>query len=246
LQHPQHDDPARVQADPDRVVAGQDPRHAEDQADDEPRQERIEHRRRVRQRHERARQQREAAAPREFVGRDARLREEVQYREHRCGQQCARPRAGFALDRRLHRAAHHRFLDQRDRHAGGQAGQEDPREAARGRRESGCDRPQVRPEQERRAQRRGRDADRAPQQRLHDEASPRQAEAEIGALAQIEPAAQPDELAREHQHRNALGDPVERPVTDPADEPVRRIGEAGADQQREHDHPDEGRERAHR
>jgi hypothetical protein len=69
-------------------------------------------------RRERAREQIEAAAPASSSGRNARLGEEMQDRKQRRGDERGGPGAGFALDRRVHRAARTRLLEQRDRDAG--------------------------------------------------------------------------------------------------------------------------------
>ena len=74
-------------------------------------------------------QQVEAAAPADVRRRDSGLGEEMQHGEQRRGEQRGHPRSRFAFDRRMHDAAKHGFLDQRDGDAGTQADEENAREA---------------------------------------------------------------------------------------------------------------------
>jgi len=90
LQHAQHHDPTRMQADRHCDVAGEHTRQAQDQSHRQPRQERINHQRRVAQGREREQQQIEAAAPAHVGRRDRRFGREMQDGEPRCGEQ-ARP-----------------------------------------------------------------------------------------------------------------------------------------------------------
>ena len=67
------------------------------------------------------------------------------------GEQGGDPRPGFACDRRVHGAAHHGLLDQRDGDAGAQANEENAREIRHRRCEAWRSDAQVRREQKCRA-----------------------------------------------------------------------------------------------
>ncbi len=72
------------------------------------------------------------------------LRKEVQDRVQGRGEQGGGPRSRFPFDRRMHGAAHHGFLEQRDGNSGTQTNEENAREIQRGRCEAWGDDAQVR------------------------------------------------------------------------------------------------------
>src|SRR6202789_4203385 len=169
----------------------------------------------------------------------------MQNGEQRRGQESGCPRARFAFDGRVHDAAKHGVFEECDADTGSYADEEDVGEA-RGR-GSEFRVPDAQPgrEQEGGADAGRRHAHRSPEQGYFDESAPGQAVAEVGLAREMQMPAQPNQLDEEHQHGDAAGDPVERPVGKGGGQLVGGVGDTRADQPGKQYHGQKPGEGAH-